>query len=111
MHRIGSLIVGLFVLSVVFALIESLLAANPEQPRLRRKALRTDIAYWFLTPLVTRSISQFGLAIILIVLYRRNIADIQSILMAPDTLLAKQPLPLQGIEIVVVGDFISYCLH
>src|SRR5262245_44458399 len=100
MHRIGGLIVGLLLLSAVFALIESLFAATAREPRLRRKALGTDIAYWFLTPLVTRSVSQIGLAIILIILYRRNIADIQRILAAPETLLSKQPLGLQAAEMI-----------
>jgi len=111
MQRIGSLVAGLFILSIVFAVVETLFAANPEQPRLRRTGLRTDVVYWFLTPLVTKSISQIGLAIILIALYRRNIADIQTMLIAPNSLLAKQPLLLQAIEMVVVGDFISYWVH
>ena len=60
---------------------------------------------------MTKSISQIGIAIILIVLYRRNIVDIQRILIAPDTLLAKQPLGLQADEMVVFSDFIGYWLH
>src|SRR5262249_45889703 len=111
MNRIGSLVVGLLILSAFFAVIESLFAANRLQPRLHRKGLRTDIAYWFLTPLVTKSVSQIGLAIILIILYRRNIADIQRMLIARDSLVAQQPLGLQAIEMMVVGDFISYFVH
>ena len=111
MNRVFSLVVGLFVLSAVFALIESQFAANPRQPGFRRKGLRTDVTYWFLTPLVTKSISQIGLAMILIILYRRNIADIQQILIAPNTLLAKQPFGLQAIEMIVIGDFIGYWAH
>ena len=68
-QRIGSLLAVLVILSGLFALIESSFAAR--QPRLRRKGLRTDVAYWFLTPLVT-SIAQIGLTIILVILYRQT---------------------------------------
>src|SRR5215468_1216622 len=110
MQRIENLVVGLVILSALFALIESLFASNPKQPRLRRNGLLTDIAYWFLTPLV-KSISQIGLAMILMILYRRNIADIQRMLITPNTLLSQQPLALQAIEMIVVGDFLGYWVH
>jgi sterol desaturase/sphingolipid hydroxylase (fatty acid hydroxylase superfamily) len=112
MNRIGGLFIALTLLSAVFWVIESLFAANPHQPRFyRRRGFRTDLAYWFLTPLVTKSISQIGLAVILIVLYRRNIHDIQTMLTARDTLLARQALWLQAIEMVFVGDFAGYWTH
>jgi sterol desaturase/sphingolipid hydroxylase (fatty acid hydroxylase superfamily) len=112
MNRIGGLFFALTLLSAVFWAIESLFAANPRQLRFyRRRRFRTDLAYWFLTPLVTKSISQIGMAVILILLYRRNIHDIQTMLNARDTLLARQATWLQAIEMVFVGDFIGYWTH
>ena len=111
MHRMGNLVVGIVLFSALFAVIEWLFAANPHQPRLRRKGLGTDILYWFLNPLLTKSVSQIGVAIILIVLYQRNIADIQLMLRARNTLLASQPLALQALEMILIGDFIGYWIH
>ena len=112
MNRIGGLFITLTLLSAVFWVIESVFAANPRQPRChRRRGFRTDLAYWFLTPLVTRSISQIGLAVILILVYRRNTHDIQTMLNARDTMLARQGLWLQAIWMVFVGDFVGYWTH
>jgi sterol desaturase/sphingolipid hydroxylase (fatty acid hydroxylase superfamily) len=60
---------------------------------------------------VTKSVSQIGVAIILIVLYRRNIADIRLMLSARNTLLASQPIALQALEMILTGDFIGYWIH
>lgn len=112
MERLGGLFVALVALSTFFWLVESLFAANPAQPRLlRRRGLVTDIVYWFVTPLATRTVSQIGLALILIALYRDDVAGIQAMLLERDTLLGRQPLWLQAIEILVVGDFIGYWTH
>ena len=112
MDRVGNLFVALLFLSGFFWLVESLFAANPSQPGLlRRRGLRTDLAYWFVTPLVTKSISQIGLALILIVIYRQNADGIRAMLAARDTLLAGQPLGVQALEMLVMGDFIGYWMH
>jgi sterol desaturase/sphingolipid hydroxylase (fatty acid hydroxylase superfamily) len=112
MNRIGGLFIVLTLLSAVFWAIESLFAANPRRLGFYRcRGFRTDLAYWFLTPLVTKSISQIGMAVILILLYRRNIHDIQTMLNARDTLLARQATWLQAIEMVFVGDVIGYWTH
>jgi hypothetical protein len=51
---IGRLLIGLLVLAVVFGLLERLAPAVKGQPRWRRDTA-TDVAYWFFTPLVTKS--------------------------------------------------------
>jgi sterol desaturase/sphingolipid hydroxylase (fatty acid hydroxylase superfamily) len=112
MARIAGLFVALLVLSAFFWLVESLFAANPKQPRLlRRRGFFTDLIYWFVTPLATRTISQIGLAVILIAIYRDDIAGIQEMLRERNTLVGRQPLWLQAIGIIVVGDLIGYWTH
>lgn len=112
MQRIGSLFVVLLVLSAFFWLVESLFAANPDQPRLlRRRGLATDLVYWFATPLITKSISQIGLVLILVLIYRTGPAHVRDLLAHRDTLLASQPLGLQGVEMLLIGDVIGYWTH
>jgi sterol desaturase/sphingolipid hydroxylase (fatty acid hydroxylase superfamily) len=112
MQRLGSLFIALLVLSAFFWLVESLFAANPRQPRLTgRRGLRTDLVYWFATPLLTKAISQIGLAVILMMVYQRDVAGIRDLLASRDTLLARQPLWAQAIEMLVLGDFIGYWTH
>jgi sterol desaturase/sphingolipid hydroxylase (fatty acid hydroxylase superfamily) len=112
MERLGQLFVALLVLSVFFWLVESLFAANPRQPRLiGRRGLRTDLIYWFATPLLTQTIAQIGLAVILMILYHKDVAGIRAMLASRDTLLARQPLGLQAIEMLLIGDLIGYWTH
>ncbi len=112
MDRLAGLFVGLLLLSAFFWIVESLFAANPDQPRLhRRRGFATDVVYWFATPLVTKSISQIGLALLLVLIYRERPVEIREMLLARETGLASQPLWLQAIEILVIGDFIAYWMH
>ena len=112
MERLGKLFVALLILSAFFWLVESLFAANPRQPRvIGRRGLGTDLVYWFATPLLTQTIAQIGLAVILMILYHRDVAGIRAMLASRDTLLARQPLGLQAIEMLVIGDLIGYWTH
>ncbi len=112
MQRITSLFIALLVLSCIFWLLELLFAANPAQPRLRnRLGLGTDLIYWFMTPLFARAIARFGVGVILVLVYRQTPTELQAMLASRDTLLARQGLPLQALEMVVLGDFIGYWLH
>ena len=112
MNRLGSLFVALLILSAFFWLVETLFAANPAQPRLpRRGGFTTDLWYWFATPLVTKGVSQLGIALILALIYRARPDELRGLLAARDTLLARQSLGLQAIEMLVLGDLIGYWLH
>lgn len=112
MDRILGLFVALLVLSLFFWVVESLFAANPAQPRLwRRRGFTTDLWYWFATPLVTKAVSTLGIALILVLIYRQSPAALQDMLASRDTLLARQPLWLQAIGMLVVGDLIAYWMH
>lgn len=112
MERLAGLFVALLVLSAFFWLVESLFAANPAQPRFhRRRGFSTDLVYWFITPLLTRTVAQIGLAAILVVIYREDVAGIRDMLASRTTFLGRQPLWLQAIGILVVGDLVGYWTH
>jgi sterol desaturase/sphingolipid hydroxylase (fatty acid hydroxylase superfamily) len=112
MERIGGLFFVLLVLSLFFWLVESLFAANPRQPRLlHRRGFKTDLVYWFATPLVTKSISQIGLVLLLVLILRTSPAHIKDLLANRHTLLSGQPLGWQALEMLLVGDLISYWVH
>ena len=112
MGRIPGLFIGLGILSLIFWAIESLFAAKPEQPGpLRRRGFKTDLVYWFATPLVTRSVSRAGIAVILVLIYRTDLAGIQALLEHRDTWLTTLPPWIQLPAMLLAGDFISYWLH
>jgi sterol desaturase/sphingolipid hydroxylase (fatty acid hydroxylase superfamily) len=112
MERLAGIFIVLIALSAFFWLIESLFAAHPQQPRMHRRAgFWTDLAYWFTTPLLTRSVTRVGLVLILVLVYRESPADIRALLLDRSTGLARQPLWLQAIEMLVVGDLVAYWMH
>jgi len=112
MNRIGGLFVALLALSAFFWLVETMFAANPAQARLpRRRGFTTDLWYWFATPLVTKAVSQLGIVLILVLIYRASPNEIRALLVSRDTLLSRQPLGLQALEMLVLGDLLGYWLH
>jgi sterol desaturase/sphingolipid hydroxylase (fatty acid hydroxylase superfamily) len=112
MQRLVGLFIVLFALSAFFWLVERSYAAIPEQPPLyRRRGFWTDLAYWFTTPLLTRAVANVGLVILLMLIYREPAAGLRDMLTQRDTLLARQPLGLQAVEMLFLGDFIGYWTH
>lgn len=111
---IGRLIVGLAVLAVVFGLLERLAPAVAGQPRWRRDSA-TDLAYWFFTPLVTKTLTALSIGVALVAIAAASgvpfdRASLESFL-APRGPIARQPAWLQAIELLVLADLIAYGVH
>ena len=103
--------IAFILLTITFGMIERLFPATPRPALGRRRGFRTDLAYWFFTPRVTRFISRSGILIVLgpivYLIYHR---------VGPDVVtgfgpVIRQPLALQVIEILLLGDLIGYWLH
>lgn len=109
-ERFFGLLFGFVAFSLLFVLLESLRPSVRGQ-KLWRKGYLTDTVYWVVTPLITRSLSKMvlgALAVFLIVLFGIN--EINPILLGFGPL-ARQPIWLQAVEIIVAADFIGYWLH
>ncbi len=106
-------LIGLFILSAFFFVVERVLGRGRKQPVIR-KGWWTDVVYWFCTPLVTKQL--VGLAIILPValLVLAGVASVEGLKLrtyAGFGPISRQPLWLQGIEIYALGDLIGYWTH
>jgi sterol desaturase/sphingolipid hydroxylase (fatty acid hydroxylase superfamily) len=111
MRDIMGVIAGFFVLLAVFRLLEWLRPRGKRLP-VRRRGFATDLAWFAFTPLVTKSVTRFGVALALLpaalLIYGR---------FDPDLILrgygwaARLPLWLQAILILLVGDFFGYWMH
>lgn len=102
--------IGIIVLTTVFWLIERLFPANPGQIK-SSKDLKTDLIYWVITPLIAKNITRIAIGLMLIAVFREDIATIKAYLSQADTLLSRQPFWLQAIQIILIGDFIGYWMH
>ncbi len=107
--------VALAVLAAVLWPLERLWPAIPGQ-RWRRPGLRTDLAYWFFTPLVTKGLTRFAVIVAVVVMavaagMPLEREAIQAWLADPSRAVRRQPAWLQAIEVLLIGDFVGYWTH
>ena len=106
MQSVIGLIIALVVLAVIFGALERV---SPALKREGRPELRTDLIYWFFTPLVTRGIQQVAVVIAvapILLLMGRSLQD--GIGDGPGSTL---PVALQVVLILAGGDLIGYWSH
>ncbi len=98
--------------ALVLTPVERLAPAHP-QPLILRRGLVLDVAYWFLTPLLTRCTTGAILALILIgvaaIIGFENIPS--DFLLHGFGPLSRQPTWLQCLEVLIISDFVDYWTH
>ncbi len=99
----------LFLVAMIFFwFIERFFAANRQQPFFR-KGYKSDVLYWFMTPILSRSAFKYVLVVILLPFIFKTPENMQAYLeMMP---VGELPLPLQIFLMLFVGDFIAYWSH
>lgn len=111
---IGRLLIGLLVMAVVFGLLERFAPAVAGQPRWRRDS-GTDVAYWFFTPLVTKSLTALAIGIALVAVATLHGVPFDrehlEAFLAPRGWIAEQPGWLQAVEFLLLADLIAYGMH
>jgi sterol desaturase/sphingolipid hydroxylase (fatty acid hydroxylase superfamily) len=108
------LLVAFLVLSVGFAIIERAFGLRRARPWWRG-GRRTDLAYWFFTPLVSKGVTRAGVLVALaavavaygVPLERESIAAFAR----SGKLLGGTPLWAQALAALVVGDLVGYWMH
>jgi sterol desaturase/sphingolipid hydroxylase (fatty acid hydroxylase superfamily) len=118
------LLVGFAILGAIFAFVETRFRSVNGPLFFRRADFRTDLAYWFFTPLVSRSVTgvAVGGALLAIVWASGgSVAELRESFRAgrtPDvgwtptaTWLRARSLPAQLLLGVLVSDFIAYWMH
>ena len=110
---ITDVVVGFFLLSLIFILVERVLGRRRGQPWLRR-GWAVDVMYWFFSPLVTGALARLMLIAPVLVLLWAGVARGEDFRLGqyhgfgP---VARQPVWLQIIEIYLMFDFIGYWTH
>ncbi len=112
---VASLVLGFVVLAVVLWPLERLRPALPAQPVWRPDS-RTDLAYWFFTPLVSRAVARAAVVVAVVLLaiaagVPLDRAHVQAFVAQPGRAVGRQPAWLQVIEVLLLGDFIGYWCH
>lgn len=107
------MVVGFFLLSAVFWVIQKI-SPNIRGQKWMRRGFWADVAYYIFTPLVTKVITRSLIiipALLLVVIMGVSVQELQDKQYKGFGPLSLQPLWLQGIEIFILGDFISYWMH
>ncbi len=111
---LGRLVLALVLLGTLFALVERWRPARPSRG-FRRDGLLLDVAYWFFTPLVTRTVARVTVIVAVVLM-----AVAAGVPLERDKLAAfatggglaeRQPLGLQVAEILILGDLVGYGMH
>src|SRR5262245_50723823 len=108
------LTIGFALLAGIFWLIERRYAALPSQPRWRRDS-RTDLAYWFFTPFVSKTVTRLAIiaALLLLALAARvplDAAHVRAFATSPSRI-GRQPLAFQILELLLISDLLAYGMH
>jgi sterol desaturase/sphingolipid hydroxylase (fatty acid hydroxylase superfamily) len=111
---IASVLGGLIVLAVVFGVLERLSPAVAGQPRWRR-GMRVDLAWWFVTPLVTKWMTR--VAIVLVLVATAALAGVPidephlKQYLAPNPAIARLPWLVQLLLFLLLADLLAYAMH
>lgn len=97
-------LVGLLALVLLFWVLEWLWPEDRQQPRLRRDGF-TDVLWWFMG-YATRFVASIAAAIFTVIVIR--LVPFQHPWLPR---ISQQPTWLQTVEIVFIGDFLSYWIH
>jgi sterol desaturase/sphingolipid hydroxylase (fatty acid hydroxylase superfamily) len=108
-----SLAAALLVLSAAFWLLERWRPSLPTQRRDRIQT-RTDIAYWFFTPLVTRFVTRVSVGVVFAVLALSRgltLEQLRSLVSSRQTWASSLPTWVQIPLILVLADLLAYWSH
>lgn len=111
MTALVNIALGLVILGLAFAAIERFAPAIRGQ-RLLRRGLRTDLIYWFFTPLVTKAISRLAIGIALFVgALALGSSSVREAVIHGHGPVAAWPAWMQALAAFILGDFIGYWMH
>lgn len=106
---------GLLLGAAVLGTLERLRPAISGR-RLLRPGLRTDVAYWFFTPLITRWASRLAVIAAVVLLAARagvplDRAHVQAFVAGSGRAVQAQPVWVQVLEVLLLGDLVGYGMH
>ena len=111
--QIITMIIGFFLVSLIFWVIQRL-SPNIRGQKWLRRGFWVDVCYYLFTPLVTKVVSRTLIllpALLLVVIMGVSAEELRSKNYVGFGPLSLQPTWLQGIEIFILGDFIGYWTH
>ncbi len=108
------MVVGLLVLALVFGILERRFPAIEGQPRWRR-GLRVDLAWWFVTPLVTKWLTRIAIVLALVLVAALAGVPIEKAslerFLAPRREIAELPWFVQLAAFLLLTDLAAYWMH
>jgi sterol desaturase/sphingolipid hydroxylase (fatty acid hydroxylase superfamily) len=111
---VGTIFAFLLLAAILWP-IERFFPSIRGQP-LWRGGIKTDLAYWFFTPLVTKALTRGALVVAVVLLafaagVRLDREHVQAFLYDPSRRVQRQPAGLQVLEVLLLGDLLGYWTH
>jgi sterol desaturase/sphingolipid hydroxylase (fatty acid hydroxylase superfamily) len=112
---VGGVVAGLLLAAAVLGPLERLRPALKGQ-RVLRRGFRTDLGYWFFTPLVTRALTRAAVVAAVVLLALRagvplDREHLRAFAEGSGRAIQAQPLWLQALEVLLLGDLVGYGMH
>ena len=110
---VRSIVVGLVIVSAIFWLIERWRPSLPGQRR-RRQDTRLDLAYWFVTPLLTRAATRVSLGLVFGLIAFSNgltLEELRRLATARQTWASSLSPWIQVPLILLIADLLTYWSH
>jgi sterol desaturase/sphingolipid hydroxylase (fatty acid hydroxylase superfamily) len=108
--RIGSILIGLAIVSLALVPLETIAPSIVSQRRLRR-GWRLDMSYWFLTALIVKPVVKVSVAVALApLLLLAGVGSFAALLKGHGSL-GQQSALAQAVQMVILIDFIGYWAH
>ena len=101
----------LSITAVIILIPLELIFPARHQPIVHRRGFRIDLIYWFFTPVLTRMVTLAIMAGVFVALFTLLGWPIDRTILDGYGPLARQPLWLQTIEILLIVDFMDYWTH
>jgi len=98
------------ILALGFGVIEWLWPAVPRRP-LARKGVRTDLIYWFFSPLIAKWITRGAVIVAMIPIVLLVYGKVEKEAIVGFGPLGRQPVWLQAIEVLIIGELVGYWMH
>ncbi len=115
-QKLAGITLALLVAAAVFSVLERRFPALPGRSSWQRRGQLTDVAYWYLNPLLGQTVVRAAVTVAVVGMAVALGAPVTGGRLQPwiegrRTLVSLQPVWLQAVEIVVLADLAGYWAH
>ena len=114
MPSLASVTIGLVIASALFWLIERLFGRRAKRVARTPRDTRTDLIYWFFTPLATKAATRIAIGVVFIIIaWAKGVTfeDLRQLITTRQTWASSLPVWTQIVLVLLLADLLAYWSH